>query len=82
MIVFTNRVCGMNPMASLVGQSVMVLPLENGNYKVWEDQSFIKWRKRDSHVTLHCHDSIEGQTGSLCLYLISHVVFVIWVAEV
>ncbi|KAM3685851.1 hypothetical protein ACJW31_11G150000 [Castanea mollissima] len=50
----------MNPMASLVGQSVMALPLENGNYKVWEDQSFIKWRKRDSHVTLHCHDSIEG----------------------
>lgn len=69
-------------MASLVGQSVMVLPLENGNYKVWEDQSFIKWRKRDSHVTLHCHDSIEGQTGSLCLHLISHVVFVVWVAEV
>lgn len=29
-------------------------------YKVWEDPSFIKWRKRDSHVSLHCHDSVEG----------------------
>lgn len=32
----------------------------SGDYKVWEDPSFIKWRKRDSHVSLHCHDSIEG----------------------
>ncbi|XVE52295.1 hypothetical protein DITRI_Ditri02bG0111300 [Diplodiscus trichospermus] len=45
-------------MASLiVGQ--LVFPSENG-YKVWEDQSFIKWRKRDPHVTLHCHESVEG----------------------
>ncbi|KAK6271429.1 hypothetical protein POUND7_008527, partial [Theobroma cacao] len=45
-------------MASLiVGQ--LVFPSENG-YKVWEDQSFFKWRKRDPHVTLHCHESVEG----------------------
>ncbi|KAG2671873.1 hypothetical protein I3760_13G013400 [Carya illinoinensis] len=45
------------PMASLAGQRDF--PLDNG-YKVWEDQSFIKWRKRDPHVTLHCHESVEG----------------------
>ncbi|GAV75270.1 Glyco_hydro_2 domain-containing protein/Glyco_hydro_2_C domain-containing protein/Glyco_hydro_2_N domain-containing protein/Bgal_small_N domain-containing protein [Cephalotus follicularis] len=46
-------------MASLLGQ--FVLPIENSSgYKIWEDQSFIKWRKRDPHVSLHCHDSIEG----------------------
>ncbi|KAF8395685.1 hypothetical protein HHK36_019635 [Tetracentron sinense] len=28
--------------------------------RVWEDPSFIKWRKRDAHVTLHCHDTVEG----------------------
>ncbi|KAI4332992.1 hypothetical protein L6164_017850 [Bauhinia variegata] len=44
-------------MASLVGQ--LILPPENG-YRVWEDQSFIKWKKRDPHVTLHCHESVEG----------------------
>lgn len=30
------------------------------DYKFWEDPSFIKWRKRDSHVSLHSHDSVEG----------------------
>ncbi|XAR63530.1 Beta-galactosidase [Bertholletia excelsa] len=44
-------------MASLVSQ--LVLPACNG-YKVWEDPSFIKWRKRDAHVSLHCHDTVEG----------------------
>ncbi|KAJ1413522.1 Immunoglobulin-like fold [Sesbania bispinosa] len=43
--------------SSLVGP-LLLAPL-NG-YKVWEDPSFIKWRKRDSHVTLHCHESVEG----------------------
>ncbi|XP_024021112.1 uncharacterized protein LOC21406722 isoform X1 [Morus notabilis] len=42
---------------SLMGQ--LVFPSENG-HKVWEDQSFIKWRKRDPHVTLRCHESLEG----------------------
>ncbi|KAH7548549.1 hypothetical protein JRO89_XS14G0162100 [Xanthoceras sorbifolium] len=46
-------------MASLVGQLVFTLENANG-YKVWEDPAFIKWRKRDSHVTLRCHDSVEG----------------------
>ncbi|KAK4798400.1 hypothetical protein SAY86_030726 [Trapa natans] len=44
-------------MASLVAS--MSPPSANG-YRPWEDQSFIKWNKRDSHVTLHCHESIEG----------------------
>lgn len=46
-------------MASLVGQLPFALENANG-YKVWEDPSFIKWRKRDTHVTLRCHDSVEG----------------------
>lgn len=29
-------------------------------YNVWEDPSFIKWRKRDPHVPLHCHDTVDG----------------------
>ncbi|KAG5227709.1 glycoside hydrolase family protein [Salix suchowensis] len=44
-------------MTSLVAQ--VVSPVETG-HKVWQDQSFIKWRKRDPHVTLHCHESVEG----------------------
>ncbi|GMP41182.1 hypothetical protein CsSME_00011374 [Camellia sinensis var. sinensis] len=44
-------------MTSLFSQ--LVLPSNNG-YKVWEDPSFFKWRKRDAHVLLHCHDTIEG----------------------
>lgn len=43
--------------SSLPGQLVFLL--ENGHH-VWEDQSLIKWRKRDAHVPLRCHDSIEG----------------------
>ncbi|XP_020414127.1 uncharacterized protein LOC18785437 [Prunus persica] len=38
---------------------LFVFLLENGHH-VWEDQSLIKWRKRDAHVPLRCHDSIEG----------------------
>ncbi|OIV96914.1 hypothetical protein TanjilG_00496 [Lupinus angustifolius] len=44
-------------MSSLVGP--LVLSPDSG-YRVWEDPSFIKWRKRESHVTLHCRDSVEG----------------------
>jgi len=44
-------------MASLASQ--LVFPASNG-YKAWEDSSFIKWRKRDAHVSLHCHDTVEG----------------------
>ncbi|KAG2396533.1 hypothetical protein LR48_Vigan08g004000 [Vigna angularis] len=50
-------------MASSSSSLVVVGPLnltQQNGYKVWEDPSFIKWRKRDSHVTLHCHDSLEG----------------------
>jgi len=45
--------------SSLVVVGPLSLTQQNG-YKVWEDPSFIKWRKRDPHVTLHCHDSLEG----------------------
>ncbi|XP_028770027.1 uncharacterized protein LOC114727496, partial [Neltuma alba] len=44
--------------SNLIGQ--IVFPPDVHGYRVWEDPSFIKWRKRDPHVTLHCHDSIEG----------------------
>ncbi|XP_051122924.1 uncharacterized protein LOC127245866 [Andrographis paniculata] len=44
-------------MGSLSGQ--LVLPASNG-YKIWEDPSFIKWRKRDAHVPLRSHESVEG----------------------
>ncbi|XP_047947875.1 beta-galactosidase [Salvia hispanica] len=44
-------------MGSLVGQ--LALTPKNG-HKIWEDPSFIKWRKRDAHVPMHCHESIEG----------------------
>lgn len=32
----------------------------NYSYRIWEDPSFIKWRKRDAHVPLHSHDTVEG----------------------
>jgi beta-galactosidase len=54
-------------MASLVGQ--LVFSLDNNGYKAWEDPSFIKWRKRDPHVTLHCHDSVEGLLLSIPMFV-------------
>lgn len=45
--------------SSLPGQLVSLL--ENGQHHVWEDQSIIKWRKRDAHVPLRCHESVEGK---------------------
>lgn len=44
-------------MGSLAGQ--LALTPKSG-HKIWEDPSFIKWRKRDAHVPMHCHESIEG----------------------
>lgn len=44
-------------MASLVGQ--LVVPTDYC-HRVWEDPSFIKWKKRDAHVSLHCHNTVEG----------------------
>ncbi|KAI7729494.1 hypothetical protein M8C21_024494 [Ambrosia artemisiifolia] len=46
--------------ATMVVSNKLIVNSSNGDYKVWEDPSFIKWRKRDSHVSLHCHDSVEG----------------------
>ncbi|CAI9102953.1 OLC1v1001355C1 [Oldenlandia corymbosa var. corymbosa] len=45
-------------MVSTIGP-IVVTPSNNG-YKVWEDPSFFKWRKRDAHVPLRCHESEEG----------------------
>ncbi|XP_078442302.1 glycoside hydrolase family 2 protein [Wolffia australiana] len=42
---------------SLVGQLVSSF---SAGHKAWEDPSMIKWRKRDAHVTLRCHETIEG----------------------
>ncbi|KMT17108.1 hypothetical protein BVRB_2g041620 [Beta vulgaris subsp. vulgaris] len=42
-------------MASVDNQEASLL-----KYEVWKDQSLFKWRKRDAHVPLRCHDTIEG----------------------
>lgn len=44
-------------MGSLVGQLALT---PNNGHKIWEDPSFIKWRKRDAHVPMRSHESIEG----------------------
>lgn len=44
-------------MSSLVGPITLH---SNNGYKVWEDPSFIKWRKLDAHVPLRSHESVEG----------------------
>ncbi|GAB4852088.1 hypothetical protein Ancab_016278 [Ancistrocladus abbreviatus] len=44
-------------MAFLNGQNGS--PLEF-SHRIWEDPSFFKWRKRDAHVPLCCHDTVEG----------------------
>ncbi|KAG9129366.1 hypothetical protein Leryth_016643 [Lithospermum erythrorhizon] len=49
--------------ASIVAQ--LVFPSNNG-YKTWEDPTFFKWRKRESHVPLHCHESVEGSLRFWC----------------
>lgn len=61
-------------MASLVGPPV---PLPKNGYKAYEDPSFIKWNKRDAHVTLRCQDSVEGiYQYSMFLVLIAVIVIV------
>ncbi|WOK99094.1 hypothetical protein Cni_G07806 [Canna indica] len=40
--------------------SVGLLGPGNYSHKIWEDPSFIKWRKRDAHVPLRSHDTVEG----------------------
>ncbi|KAF3778694.1 Beta-galactosidase [Nymphaea thermarum] len=36
----------------------VVSAIWNGD-RVWEDPAIIKWRKRDAHVPLQCHDTVE-----------------------
>nr|QSM07479.1 beta-galactosidase 13 [Ipomoea batatas]GMD71911.1 beta-galactosidase isoform X1 [Ipomoea batatas] len=45
-------------MAFVINQ--MVVPPNSSNYKPWEDPSFFRWKKRDAHVPLRCHESVEG----------------------
>ncbi|KAL9233819.1 hypothetical protein vseg_008766 [Gypsophila vaccaria] len=45
-------------MATLEDQDTQEVSLLN--YPVWQDPSFFKWRKRDAHVPLRCHDTVEG----------------------
>ncbi|CAH9085204.1 unnamed protein product, partial [Cuscuta epithymum] len=45
-------------MASVISQ--MVAPPVNSGYKPWEDPSFFRWRKRNAHVPLLSHESVEG----------------------
>ncbi|KAH0468778.1 hypothetical protein IEQ34_002010 [Dendrobium chrysotoxum] len=40
--------------------SVTLCPYMNHSHRVWEDPSYFKWRKRDAHVPLRSHDTIEG----------------------
>lgn len=45
-------------MASIVGQ---IISCPGNGYKAWEDPAFFKWKKRDAHVPLRCHESVEGE---------------------
>ncbi|XP_072993143.1 uncharacterized protein [Typha latifolia] len=44
---------------ALLSSAGLVSPFNNA-YRFWEDPSFIKWRKRDAHVPLRSHDTLEG----------------------
>lgn len=46
--------------------SLHPIVLSGNGYKVYEDPTFFKWRKRDAHVPLHCHDTIEGSLKYWC----------------
>ncbi|VFQ61399.1 unnamed protein product [Cuscuta campestris] len=37
----------------------MGVPPNQSGYKPWEDPSFFRWRKRDAHVPLRSHQSVE-----------------------
>lgn len=63
--------CGKMAMTSFVGQ--LVSPLSEV-HKAWEDPSIIKWRKRDAHVTLRCHDTVEGDDPFCVFYIFFYCV--------
>lgn len=44
----------------------------NHSHKVWEDPAFIKWRKRNAHVPLRSHDTVEGNNMLMDLMLRVH----------
>ncbi|XP_020597833.1 uncharacterized protein LOC110037512, partial [Phalaenopsis equestris] len=43
-----------------VASSATLFSFMNHSSRVWEDPSYFKWRKRDAHVPLRSHDTIEG----------------------
>lgn len=47
-------------MTSLSPSGLLQILGNSSCWKAWEDPSFIKWRKREAHVPLRSHDTIEG----------------------
>lgn len=43
-----------------IASSAVFFSSMNHSYRVWEDPSYFRWRKRDAHVPLRSHDTIEG----------------------
>ncbi|KAG0481237.1 hypothetical protein HPP92_012095 [Vanilla planifolia] len=49
-----------------IASSVAVFSSMNHSHTVWEDPSYFKWRKRDAHVPLRSHDTVEGSLKYWC----------------
>ncbi|KAM0834535.1 hypothetical protein ACQ4PT_063560 [Festuca glaucescens] len=45
---------------AVASASGAMFPPTNSPHKPWEDPSFFRWRKRDAHVPLRTHDTLEG----------------------
>lgn len=43
-----------------IASSLVLLSSMDHSHRVWEDPSHFKWRKRDAHIPLRSHDTIEG----------------------
>ncbi|KAK8919439.1 hypothetical protein KSP39_PZI021197 [Platanthera zijinensis] len=43
-----------------IASSLVLLSSMDHSHRVWEDPSYFRWRKRDAHVPLRSHDTIEG----------------------
>ncbi|XP_078178746.1 glycoside hydrolase family 2 protein isoform X1 [Carex rostrata] len=53
-------------MTSLSPSGLLQIVGNSSCWKAWEDPSFIKWRKREAHVPLRSHDTIEGSLKYWC----------------
>ncbi|XP_051228311.1 uncharacterized protein [Lolium perenne] len=45
---------------AVASASGAMFPPTNSPHKPWEDPSFFRWRKRDAHVPLRTHDTLQG----------------------